>query len=135
MGKLSTQLTDEVFRAAIALAFARSSAKADAFCMPPHPPDGVYTPLLFVAAVPSRVKSRVAISSPEGEGFFHAFSLRRRCHDEGVTDEVDTLKASALRIGRTHRVRFPEHLISHLSVTASPQGGSLFFRKVFVCLF
>jgi len=70
-GSCRRQATDEVFRETNAL---RSSdpQKLTLFCVSASSASflGVYTPLRFVSAVPSRVKSRVAISSTQGEGLW-----------------------------------------------------------------
>ena len=72
-GKLATKLTDEVFRETNAM---RSSdpQKLTLFCVSTSSGFAHATPYTlrkrFVTAVPSRVRSHVAISSPQGEGFW-----------------------------------------------------------------
>ena len=84
----------------------------------------------------SKIKVKDCLSQ---KGCQKSVSIRGGCQAKSLplegkvprneADEVDTQKASFLRIGRTQCVRFPEHLISRLSVTASPQGEASFLEE------
>ena len=84
----------------------------------------------------SKIKVKDCLSQ---KGCQKSVSIRGGCQAKSLplegkvprneADEVDTQKATFLRIGRTQCVRFPEHLISRLSVTASPQGEASFLKS------